>query len=203
MSLDLPQAPVSGTPEQTAQWRQTVRRALLTWRKALDVDTHAELSAKNKNHFASFLKDHPTATVGFYWPIQNEVDLRTEIKSHIALGGKAALPVVPGKDQPMVFHNWTPQTKLMPGYAGIPEPVETPKSALDIILAPLVGFDNAGYRLGYGGGFFDRTLAVLSPKPIVVGIGFEATRLEDIQPHQYDVPVDVLITDAGIRDIGY
>ncbi|MBR9900655.1 MAG: 5-formyltetrahydrofolate cyclo-ligase [Rhodospirillales bacterium] len=199
MSLELPVAPRNSSTEKQSEWRHAVRRALLGWRSGLDAATHQHLSDKIRGYFSEFLKDRPAATVGFYWPIQNEIDLRPVIERHIANGGTAALPVVPGKDQPMVFHNWTPLTEMVPGFARIPEPHGTDEVGVHVLLAPLVGFDRAGYRLGYGGGFFDRTLAAVSRKPLVVGIGFEATRLADILPHQYDVPVDVLITDQGIR----
>ncbi|MBC07402.1 5-formyltetrahydrofolate cyclo-ligase [Thalassospira sp.] len=201
MILDLPAAPVSGDATSQSEWRNAVRRALLGWRAGLDAATHHHLSGKILDHFTRFLADHPKATVGFYWPIQNEIDVRPVIEAHIASGGRAALPVVPGKDQPMVFHAWTPDTEMVPGFARIPEPKGTELVAVDILLAPLVGFDGQGYRLGYGGGFFDRTLAACEPKPLVIGIGFEATRLKDILPHQYDVPVDVLITDQGMTKV--
>lgn len=201
MSLDLPVAPKSKDARCQSEWRHAVRRALLGWRAALDGATHKYLSDQIRLHFSAFLEDRPGATVGFYWPIQNEIDLRPVIESHLKAGGKAALPVVPGKDLPMVFHTWTSDTEMAPGFARIPEPIGTNEVQPHIVLAPLVGFDRAGYRLGYGGGFFDRTLATLKRKPLVVGIGFAATQLEDIIPHEYDVPVDVVITDQGTRYI--
>jgi 5,10-methenyltetrahydrofolate synthetase len=69
-----------------------------------------------------------------------------------------------------------------------------------IVLAPLVGFDGACYRLGYGGGYFDRTLAALSPRPFAIGVGFEAQRLATIYPQSFDMPMDVIVTEAGIRE---
>jgi len=201
MIFDLPAAPVGGDATTQSEWRHAVRRALLGWRAGLDAQTHQKLSDQVRGHFATFLKDRPAATIGFYWPIQNEIDLRPVITAHVKSGGKAALPVVPGKDQAMIFHDWTPDTEMVPGFARIPEPANSKEVAVNVLLAPLVGFDPAGYRLGYGGGFFDRTLAAATRKPLVVGIGLEATRLDDILPHQYDVPVDVLITDQGTRYI--
>lgn len=201
MSLDLPSAPVAKDAKSQSEWRHAVRRALLGWRSALDAATHQSLSNQIRTHFTTFLENRAGATVAFYWPIQDEVDLRPAMQAHLNAGGKAALPVVPGKDQPMVFHEWTPQTKMAPGFAQIPEPQGTDAVAVHVLLAPLVGFDSAGYRLGYGGGFFDRTLAAEKRRPLVVGIGFEATRLANIMPHEYDVPVDVLITDRGIQTV--
>jgi 5-formyltetrahydrofolate cyclo-ligase len=201
MSLDLPAPPQSDDETSLSEWRRTVRRALLAWRSALDGKSHAALSDQIRAHFAAFLAARSGATVGFYWPIQNEIDVRPVIEAHLEAGGRAALPVVPGKDMAMVFHDWTPGTEMVPGFARIPEPVNSVQVPVHVMLAPLVGFDRAGYRLGYGGGFFDRTLGAMTRKPLVVGIGFEATLIDDIKPHQYDIPVDVLITDRGIRAI--
>ena len=202
MRLDMPSAPVTKDANCQSEWRHAVRQALLGWRAALNAQTHKQLSDQIRIYFAAFLKDRSGATIAFYWPIQNEIDLRPVIETHLRAGGTAALPVVPGKDQPMVFHDWTPETKMAPGFARIPEPQDTDPVAVDVLLAPLVGFDSAGYRLGYGGGFFDRTLAAVKRRPLVVGIGFEATRLGTILPHEYDVPVDVIITDRGIQMLG-
>ncbi|WP_033069387.1 5-formyltetrahydrofolate cyclo-ligase [Thalassospira australica] len=202
MSLDLPAPPESDDEKSQSEWRRAVRRALLGWRSALDAHSHKYFSDQICAHFSTFLARRTGATIGFYWPIQNEIDLRPVIERHISAGGRAALPVVPGKDMPMEFHNWTPNTEMVSGFARIPEPRNSTEVPVHVMVAPLVGFDRAGYRLGYGGGFFDRTLGAMKRKPLVVGVGFEATLLEDIKPHRYDVPVDVLITDQGVRFIG-
>ena len=76
---------------------------MLGWRAGLDAQTHQKLSDEIRGHFTTFLKDRPAATIGFYWPIQNEIDLRPVVTAHVKSGGKAALPVVPGKDQAMIF----------------------------------------------------------------------------------------------------
>lgn len=201
MILDLPAAPVGGDATTQSEWRHAVRRALLGWRAGLDAQTHQKVSDQIRGHFATFLKDRTAATIGFYWPIQNEIDLRPVVTAHVKSGGKAALPVVPGKDQAMIFHDWTPDTEMVPGFARIPEPVESKMVPVHVMVAPLVGFDDRGYRLGYGGGFFDRTLAAMKVRPLVVGVGFAATRLADILPHEYDIPVDIILTEAGMSPV--
>lgn len=193
-------------PEKTddiaiSGWRKAVRKQLLAWRSQMDPAIYAERSAAVCMGLADILAVRPNATIGFYWPIQNEVDLRAVVSDHIDRGGKAALPIVPGKDQPMVFHDWAPQTEMAPGFARIPEPVGTAVVPVHVMIAPLVGFDGHGYRLGYGGGFFDRTLAAMAVRPLVIGVGFEATRIADIFPHEYDIPVDIILTEAGMRPI--
>ncbi|MAB33696.1 5-formyltetrahydrofolate cyclo-ligase [Thalassospira sp. MBR-102] len=198
----LPAPPNVSDDAVISEWRKSVRKKLLAWRGSIDPAIHRQWSVSVCNGMTAILAERPKATVGFYWPIQNEIDLRPVIVDHIARGGKAALPVVPAKAQPMIFHDWTPQTEIAPGFASIPEPVGTKEAVpIHVMIAPLVGFDGRGYRLGYGGGFFDRTLAAMAVRPLVIGVGFEATRIADIFPHEYDIPVDIILTEAGIRPV--
>lgn len=199
--INLPDPPNVADDVAISNWRKTVRRKLLAWRGSIDPAIRRQSSVSVCNGMTAILAERPKATVGFYWPIQNEIDLRSVIADHIERGGKAALPIVQGKDRPMVFRDWMPQTEMAPGFAGIPEPVGTRIVPVHVMIAPLVGFDGRGYRLGYGGGFFDRTLAAMSLRPLVIGVGFEATRIADIFPHEYDIPVDIILTEAGLRPI--
>ena len=86
------------------------------------------------------------------------------------------------------------------GFWGILVPSEASEVIPDIALAPVVGWDRAGYRLGYGGGYFDRTLAALSPRPLVVGIGLQSARVATIYPQPHDIPMDVILTEKGMHD---
>lgn len=110
----------------------------------------------------------------------------------------AALPVILGREAPMAFHRWTPDSAMAPGPLGIPVPVDGVPVHPEAFLLPLVAFDEAGFRLGYGGGFFDRTLAALQPRPLAVGVGFELGRVASIRPQPYDQPLDYLVTEAGV-----
>ena len=92
---------------------------------------------------------------------------------------------------------WTNETALEPDRYGIPTPVAGDFVLPDLILLPLNGFDAAGYRLGYGGGYFDRTLAALSPRPLAVGVGFEINRLDSIRPENHDQRLDWIVSEAG------
>ncbi|WP_276206135.1 5-formyltetrahydrofolate cyclo-ligase [Thioclava sp. IC9] len=103
---------------------------------------------------------------------------------------------------PLTFRRWTPDTRMARGDWNIPVPppharIVTP----DIAIAPLVGWTTEGYRLGYGGGYFDRTLAALEPKPFVVGIGFQEARLQTIFPQPCDIPLDLIVTEKGIQTV--
>lgn len=136
--------------------------------------------------------------VGFYWPFQAEWDPRPLILPHLIAGGRAALPVVVGKDRPLEFREWTPDTPMAEGPYRIPYPAEGEALRPDLVIVSLLGFDARGYRLGYGGGFYDRTLAAWSPRPPTVGVGFELGRLEDVAPEPHDIPLDVVVTEAGL-----
>jgi 5,10-methenyltetrahydrofolate synthetase len=110
------------------------------------------------------------------------------------------MPVVETLAAPMVFRPWTPEAAMGVDPYGIPVPAGTSVSPPpDFLLLPLVAFDDAGYRLGYGGGYFDRTLAVLSPRPVVCGVGFELARTADVRPQAHDVPMDLVVTEIGSR----
>ncbi|PKR56130.1 5-formyltetrahydrofolate cyclo-ligase [Thalassospira marina] len=206
---NLPKPPHNPDDADTiADWRKQVRKALLAARTDMPGDMRvpavAVICQLLKDVLAS--ADLPAkARVGFYWPVQGEIDVTNVIGAHIAKGGQAALPVVTARHQPMVFHRWTPDTSMVTGFANIAIPAtqaDQEPVVPDVILAPLVGFDQQGYRLGYGGGFFDRTLEALGFKPVVIGIGFAHARLNTIFPHQYDVPMDILITEQGIEYFG-
>jgi 5,10-methenyltetrahydrofolate synthetase len=109
----------------------------------------------------------------------------------------AALPVVVDAGAPLAFRAWTRETPLVADRYGIPTPASGEFVTPDLILLPLNGFDGAGYRLGYGGGYFDRTLAALRPRPLAVGVGFEINRLASIDPQAHDQRLDWIVTEAG------
>ena len=135
-----------------------------------------------------------------YWPIKGEPDLRPVMADLHRQGVLVALPVVETRAAPLVFRRWTPETRMVRGDWNIPvPPPEAVAVTPDITLAPLMGWDAQGYRLGYGGGYFDRTLAALSPRPFTIGIGLEAGRLRTIYPQPHDIPLDAILTEAGLR----
>jgi 5-formyltetrahydrofolate cyclo-ligase len=139
--------------------------------------------------------------VGFYWPLKGEPDLRPFVRELIVQGAEAALPVVVVKNQPLEFWRWEPGTKLTrQSVWGIPVPAERVPAHPEVLLAPVVGFDDAGYRLGYGGGYYDRTLASLDPKPFVIGVGYELGRLATIHPQPHDIPLDLIVTEADVLE---
>jgi 5,10-methenyltetrahydrofolate synthetase len=164
-------------------------------RAALDAARHDELSALIVGHLQALLP--VPRCVAFCWPIKHEPDVRAAVEQWAKLGAQAALPVVVNADAPLAFRGWSGETVLVPDRYGIPTPLAGAFVLPDLILLPLNGFDAAGYRLGYGGGYFDRTLAALCPRPLAVGVGFEINRIASIRPDSHDQRLDWIVTEAG------
>jgi len=138
------------------------------------------------------------ALVAGYWPIRGEYDPLNYLRCVIDAGAAAALPVVIAPGAPLEFRPWTPTARMEPGRWVTFHPALGPALTPAALLIPLVGFDAAGHRLGYGGGFYDRTLAALRPRPLAIGLGFEMARLDSIDPGPHDAPMDVIVTEAGV-----
>jgi 5-formyltetrahydrofolate cyclo-ligase len=184
--------------DEIREWRRLIRIELRSKRSALPSDEKEKVRTKVCDLIWESLPELRDACVGFYWPFQGEIDLRGLVRNFIALGAKAALPVVVEKQQPMEFWSWQPQTKLVRGIWNIPIPSERNPVQPTILLVPLLGFDPAGYRLGYGGGYYDRTLATFAQKPLAIGIGYELGRLKTIYPQPHDVSMDAVVTERGL-----
>jgi 5,10-methenyltetrahydrofolate synthetase len=177
--------------------RRELRARLIAERQALAPDVHARLSAALD---AALDTRFPPGTVGLaagYWPIRGEFDPRPYLLRTLAAGGEVALPVVTAPGAPLRFRRWTPETAMEAGPWDIPHPAAGPEVTPATLMIPLVGFDASGHRLGYGGGFYDRTLAALRPRPLAVGLGFELGRLGSLAPRSHDHPMDVIVTEAG------
>ncbi len=181
--------------EHNTAWRRALRRDMVARRAALSEAEHDAWSARIVAHLAAALP--APRVVAFCWPIKHEPDVRAIVPHWAGLGTRAALPVVVQEDAPLAFRHWARETPLEPDRYGIPTPMAGEWLIPDLILLPLNGFDADGYRLGYGGGYFDRTLAALCPRPLAVGVGFEINRLPTIQPESHDQRLDWLVTENG------
>jgi 5,10-methenyltetrahydrofolate synthetase len=118
-------------------------------------------------------------------------------------GRRVALPVVQARDQPLVFRQWTPDARLQPGIWNIPVPIDGALLDPDVVIAPLVGFDGQGYRLGYGGGFFDRTLADMKQRaldPFFIGVAHSSAQIPTIYPRPHDIPMHCVVTEKDRFD---
>jgi 5-formyltetrahydrofolate cyclo-ligase len=184
--------------DEIRPWRRERRAELIERRIALPQAQRAEFTARICGTIRTAFPQLAHALIGFYWPIRGEVGLHGLVRELIAAGARAALPVVVAKGQPLEFRAWQPGARMARGVWNIPIPAEVQIMRPSALLVPLVGFDGRGYRLGYGGGFYDRTLTALSPKPLAVGVGYELGRLATIHPQPHDVPMDALVTEAGV-----
>lgn len=174
-----------------------MRRRCLAAREALDEAARATASAAIEARLSALLAAREPATLGFCWPIRGEFDARPLVLGLLDQGWCAALPVVARRDAPLVWRGWTATTPMTDDDFGIAVPVAAEVPLPQVLLLPLVGFDGAGYRLGYGGGYFDRTLATARPRPETIGVGFEVGRVETIHPDAHDIALDRIVTEAG------
>ena len=164
-------------------------------RAALAGAEHEALSTRIVAHALATLPKPRVAA--FCWPIKHEPDVRPLLASWRSANVRAALPVVVAESEALRFREWSPDSRLEADRYGIPTPSTGEWLTPDLILLPLNGFDGAGYRLGYGGGYFDRTLAALVPRPLAVGVGFEINRVASIRPEAHDQRLDWIITENG------
>ena len=178
-------------------WRKEVRVRLIAYRLAIDANNRRQHSVKIALHLSHLIEPVFERTVSFYWPFRGEPDLRPLMQTVVQGGGRCALPVVVEKKAPLVFRLWQPGGRLLPGVWNIPIPADGDEVLPDVVIAPVVGFDSACYRLGYGGGFFDRTLAIL-PHPLAIGVGYDAAAISTIYPLPHDVPMEAIVTERGI-----
>ncbi len=179
-------------------WRRAERERLLAERMALSPAMRRAAGEKIAAGIQEILAGRPGA-LGVYWPFRGEFDPRPLIDMAAAQGRVIALPVVVDKKGPLEYRAWKPGETLIAGVWDIPIPERRDIVVPATVLAPLVGFDRACYRLGYGGGYFDRTLAALQPRPMAIGVGFAFQEIATIHPQDFDIPMDALVTEAGLR----
>ena len=186
-------------PDTVKIWRRDERRRLLALRSGTPPALRREWGGAIEVRLRAVLAERPGITLGVYWPFQAEFDPRPLIDWLIGAGSAAALPAVVDKKGPLEYRAWRPGDPLVDGVWDIPIPERRDVVAPKVVLAPLVGFDRACYRLGYGGGYFDRTLAAPTPRPLAIGVGFELSLLDTIHPQPHDIPMDLIVTEAGLR----
>jgi 5,10-methenyltetrahydrofolate synthetase len=195
--------PLSDQPLDPAQWadvrrwRKAERERLIAARLAVPAEIRAEMSARIADGLDRVIGEVAGRTVSLYWPFRGEPDLRVWGVSVIERGGSTALPVVVEKARPLVFRRYRPGDRLEKGVWNIPIPAAGAEVVADIVIAPLVGFDGRNYRLGYGGGFFDRTLAALPGKPLVIGVGYAFQSIATIHPQPHDIAMDAIVTERS------
>ena len=191
-------------PEQifdVAAWRMQQRANLLDRRRTMTPEEHRAASNSIMRELLARLPPGIHELIGCYWPFRREFNCVPYMREVLRCGGRVALPVVLGRGQPLEFRCWTEDTEMEPGVWNIPHPAKGPAVVPPVLIIPLVGFDEAGYRLGYGAGYYDMTLAAYSKPPMTIGIGFEFSRLPTIHPQPHDRPMDAIITESSVDEI--
>ncbi|WP_246256959.1 5-formyltetrahydrofolate cyclo-ligase [Pararobbsia alpina] len=182
-----------------ARSKAALREALLAARQHLPGDDFRD--ERLTGHIVALLLERAPRCVAAYWPIAGEFDVRPALERWLSMqsDGNAALPVVVARDAPMIFHRWRPGEPVKDGRFRIPVPQSEHPVRPDLLLIPCVGIDRARFRLGYGGGFYDRTLAAIEgPRPFAVGIAFDAGRLDELPREAHDIPLDVGMSESGV-----
>lgn len=177
-------------------WRRAERQRLIALRMALPPAVRRAAGERIAAALQEIVAGR-SGVLGVYWPFRAEFDPRPLIDTLTAEGRKVALPVVVDRRGPLEYRAWAPGEPLVAGVWDIPVPERRDLVVPAMVLAPLVGFDRAGYRLGYGGGYFDRTLAALDPRPLAIGVGFAAQAIDTIHPQPFDIAMDLIVTETG------
>ena len=180
-----------------AAWRREQRTRLLAMRQAMSPDDRRRATAIIAEKLNSIITAQGFGVIGLYWPIKQEINLIPWANWYAGMRKfTLCLPVVVTPHAPLEYWRWAPGDALARGVWNIPVPSQRDVVVPDLLLAPLVGFDQARYRLGNGGGYFDRTLASLARRPVVIGIGYDAGALDTIFPQPHDIPMDAVLTES-------
>ena len=181
-----------------SEWKKQQRKHLLAAREAISQPLHQQWSQSISTYLTQGFPQLQGMTVGIYWPFRGEYDPRLIARHLIDLGTTLALPEVTAKNEPLHFREWSPDAPMKIGLYDIPVPTNTRIVKLDAAIIPMVGFDRQGYRLGYGSGYYDRTLATYSLQPLTIGVAFEMQRLKNIHPQSHDIAMQYIVTEIGI-----
>lgn len=178
--------------------KKSLRRQLQAERQTL-IDRH-QRAMQLQEVLRAWLIERAEAAIGAYWPIKGEFDALpalfrwTEADEERCIG----LPVIDKLTKLLSFQMWFPGCEMEEDAYGIPKPKGTPAFMPTLLLVPCVGFGPQGVRLGYGGGFYDRTLATLQPRPFTVGLAYSNGFVPWLTAEPHDVPLDAVLTDEGL-----
>ena len=172
-------------------------------RATLTAAERAEAAQSVTEHFFAADLLRREDSVAAYWRIRDELDCQPILVRLMDSGHKVILPVVTGPDAPLDLRVWEPGTPLYEaGFNTLAPDERAPRAEPDIILMPLLAFDRLGTRLGYGGGYYDRTIAKMHKRPRLIGLAYTIQELAFIPREPHDVPLDAVITEAGVRSFG-
>jgi 5,10-methenyltetrahydrofolate synthetase len=191
------QSSSSGWDEIKAK-RKAWRAELIARRAAVSPEQHRQWNERITGLLLAGFPLPRGSVVGFCWPYKGEFDARFAIRRWREQGVVAALPEVVGKAEPLRFRKWWPGAPMRAGVYDIPFPDGTDAVTPQAAIVPMNGYDDQGYRLGYGGGYFDRTLAA-DRCALVIGVSYEMLKLPTIYPQPHDIPMDFVVTERGIQ----
>lgn len=184
----------SETRRDVMRWRKSERQRLYRLRTLMTDAERERAQGKISSALDDLLAVRAIASIAAYWPIRGEPDLRPWMARRAGAGIEIALPVVEAENEPLKFARWRPGDAMKRGRWGIAEPANTEWITPELVIVPLLGVDSNKYRLGNGGGYFDRSLAAAVPRPIAVGVGYENANIATIYPLPHDIAMDAVIT---------
>jgi len=187
--------------------KAALRRALIEER--LNLPDRLQRSDLLQQVMRIWLVNRPDTVIGAYWPIKGEFDPLPALHRWKEDGElldepqrrRIGLPVVNKVHKTLTFHAWHPGCPMEEDAYGIPKPKDTETIVPTLLFVPCVGYAPGGYRLGYGGGYFDRTLAALQRPVLTIGVGFDRCAVADLVPQPHDIPLDLVATESGLRRI--
>jgi 5-formyltetrahydrofolate cyclo-ligase len=179
-----------------AGWRREKRLELYEARKAMTVGQRHDAARKIADRLDDHCAHHKPTLIGLYWPIKCEPYLLSWARGR-AQALQFCLPVVVARGQPVEYWRWMPGDAMQSGVWSIQVPAQRDVVTPDLMIAPLLGFDRDRYRLGNGGGYFDRTLAARADRPFVIGVGYASGEMETIHPQPHDIPMDLILTERS------
>lgn len=176
-----------------------LRKVALALRGGAGAEAHAAAGG----NLSAVLAGYRGVPLAGYMPMRGEADPIAAM-SEAAAHGPVGVPVIKAKATPLQFRTWSPDAKMVPGMFGAEIPETGDWITPQIVIVPLVGFDMDGGRLGYGGGFYDRTLEKLRAAGPVLAIGFALSvqEFDDLPQEETDQPLDMIVTDQGVFDLG-
>jgi 5-formyltetrahydrofolate cyclo-ligase len=170
-------------------------------RAAILASTRPAAARAAADHFFAAIPLAPDEIVAGYWRIKDEMDCQPILIRLMDQMQPVCLPVVLGDEQPLELRLWEQGTPLYEAGFGTLAPSElAPQVQPDVIVMPLLGFDSRGTRLGYGGGYYDRTLAKLGKRPRLIGLAFSVQEISEIPHEPHDIPLDAVVTEKGVRN---
>ncbi|MBC7705828.1 MAG: 5-formyltetrahydrofolate cyclo-ligase [Rhodoferax sp.] len=183
--------------------KKALRKALVEQR--LNMPDRQQRANTLQDVMRIWLVGRPDTVIGAYWPIKGEIDPLPALHRWKEDGElidqpqprRIGLPVVDKVHKTLVFHAWHPGCRMEEDAYGIPKPKDTEVIVPTVLFVACIGYGPGGYRLGYGGGFYDRTLATLQPRPYTVGLGFTNAYLPDFEPQSHDIALDAILNENG------